>query len=441
MMPALATIFLEFNLPNATTWFYFSLLLAVALFFKFSRLLSIRNWDLLSLFLLVPGLLLLEEARQLTAAGQENHANTLRWIGYVWLLAGSAYYLIRCLVDLALVRRPSLSPNLTPGGLAWLSAALFVCLVSVAARPTTDPTSVVGKKTVGLEEVEKRLEPAAENVVDGNTPFWVNFGLAIACHLAIVVGLLVIGRWHFQDLHAGMAAATLYLLVPYTALYVGQVHHVWPMAVLLWAVVFYRRPSVAGLFLGLAAGLAYFPALLFPLWFSFYWRRGAGRFALFFLLTAGVSLAGLGISLWLQKDLSATLNSAMALADWQAWKEPTTEGIWKGIHWAYRLPIFIAYLSFVVITSLWPWPKNLAHLLSLSAALLIGIQFWYADKGGVYVLWYLPLLVLMVFRPNLAERRPLPIAAENDWLAATRRWLAGHLVRVLRGPEPLVRAR
>src|SRR5438552_14316197 len=57
------SIFLEFSLPNATTWFYFSFLLAVALFFKFSRLLSVRNWDVVTVFLLVPGLLLLQESR------------------------------------------------------------------------------------------------------------------------------------------------------------------------------------------------------------------------------------------------------------------------------------------------------------------------------------------------------------------------------------------
>src|SRR5271166_3861958 len=58
-----ASIFFDFNLPNATTWFYFSFLLAVALFFKFSRLLSVRNWDVVTVFLLVPGLLLIQEAR------------------------------------------------------------------------------------------------------------------------------------------------------------------------------------------------------------------------------------------------------------------------------------------------------------------------------------------------------------------------------------------
>ena len=39
-MGMLASIFLDFNLPNATTWFYFALLLAIALFFKFTRVLS-----------------------------------------------------------------------------------------------------------------------------------------------------------------------------------------------------------------------------------------------------------------------------------------------------------------------------------------------------------------------------------------------------------------
>src|SRR5437868_15527877 len=106
------SVFLDFNLPKATTWFYFSALLAVALFFKFSRFLSVRNWDVVALFLLVPGLLLLLEPGPKT-------------FGYVWLFAGSAYFLARCLLDLALVQRPALAPNLTLGGLAWMAGALF----------------------------------------------------------------------------------------------------------------------------------------------------------------------------------------------------------------------------------------------------------------------------------------------------------------------------
>src|SRR6516162_3183276 len=108
------SIFLDITLPNATTWFYLSGLLAVALFFKFSRVLSLRNWDVLTLFLLMPGLLLLIDgnAKVWTAhtasqgnpdiARLLNEGSTIKWWGYVWLLAISGYFLVRCLLDLTL---------------------------------------------------------------------------------------------------------------------------------------------------------------------------------------------------------------------------------------------------------------------------------------------------------------------------------------------------
>ena len=100
------SIFLDVRLPTAATWFYFSVVLAAALFVKFSRLLSVRNWDVLTLFLFAPGFLLLE-ARVET-----------RW-GYGWLLGVSAYFLLRCLGDLALVppARPESQPEPVRPGL------------------------------------------------------------------------------------------------------------------------------------------------------------------------------------------------------------------------------------------------------------------------------------------------------------------------------------
>src|SRR5437879_1234055 len=133
-MSATASIFLDINLPNATTWFYFSGLLAVALFVKFSRLLSIRNWDILTLFLLMPGLLLLIEL--IESGGKK--ADPVPW-SFIWLLAASGYFFVRCLIDLVLVRRPVLAPNLNQAGLVWLACALFVSLIAVAARKPSEP--------------------------------------------------------------------------------------------------------------------------------------------------------------------------------------------------------------------------------------------------------------------------------------------------------------
>ena len=69
-------------------------------------------------------------------------------------------------------------------------------------------------------------------------------------------------------------------------------------------------------------------------------------------------------------------------------------------------------------------------VLALSAAALLSVQFWYADRGGAYVLWFLPLLLLLVFRPNLTDRAPPPPA--DDWLARLGRALAAVIWRVLR---------
>jgi hypothetical protein len=71
----------------------------------------------------------------------------------------------------------------------------------------------------------------------------------------------------------------------------------------------------------------------------------------------------------------------------------------------------------------------------LSSAVLIGTQFWYADQGGIYVLWYLPLFLLMVFRPNLEDRRPPIIRRETDWLYRFRAIVARPFGRSIRATD------
>ncbi len=235
-------------------------------------------------------------------------------------------------------------------------------------------------------------------------------------HLAVLIGLVFIGAVHFQDTTAGMAMACLYMLLPYTAFHISQVHHVWPAGFLVWAVFAYRRPMVSGLLLGVAAGSVFFPFLLFPLWFGFYRGRGALRFTVVFGLAAVLSLTATAVLLWSSGDFNHHLRIALSLSDWQAWKEPHTESLWTGAHWAYRMPVFIVYMAFVSVTIFWPTPRNLAQVIAQTAAVVLGVQFWYADQGGVYVLWYLPLLLMLIFRPNLSERRPDIIDPSKDWL-------------------------
>ena len=79
----------------------------------------------------------------------------------------------------------------------------------------------------------------------------------------------------------------------------------------------------------------------------------------------------------------------------------------------YRLPVLIGYLALVVLTTIWPLDKNLGELIALSAALLVASQFWYLHRGGTLVVLYLPLFLLMMFRPNLTAKRPALLAVAS----------------------------
>ena len=102
-------------------------------------------------------------------------------------------------------------------------------------------------------------------------------------------------------------------------------------------------------------------------------------------------------------------------------EEPAAESFWTGVDPAYRLPVLVLYLAFVVV-AVWPMGKNLGQLIAMSAALLLGSQFWYLDDGGALIVLYLPMILLLVFRPNLAAKFPDPVAQtiRKKWLPPVR---------------------
>jgi hypothetical protein len=460
-MPSSVAIFLDFNLPNTTTWFYFSFLLAIAIFFKFSRLLSIRNLDVVMIFLLVPGLLMVQAARpqpmpieqqpavRITSLiGQSALGNASApiacniarltqqsgavleaphwlWVGYLWLIVGSVYFFCRCLLDLMLVQRPALGPNLQTGGLAWLAGALLICMLAVAYRQAErqiHPPAPNEPSVAPMVPADAHTQPVfAVSILWRTWPAWGVAALAFACHIAIMLCLVLIGWRHFQDVSAGVAAATFYLLLPYTGFHVGQLHHALPMAFFLGTLAVYRFPTLTGCVLGIATAATYLPLFTLPIWLSFYRGRGMGRFLLAFLITLALFLANIALTLHGYDEWETSLHEAMAYAAWQPWKIPETESFWTGVHSAYRIPVFVVFLTFVAGTMFWPAPKTLAHVIALTTAIFISLQWWFADQGGTYVLWYLPLMLLLIFRPNLQDRIAPLIDKETDWLTRALR--------------------
>lgn len=396
-------MFLQFDPPGFTVWLYAAGALAVACFLQFTRLFTLRNLDLLLLGLFAPGFLLIEDARVNDNGGE-------KLAGYAWLLTASGVWFVRCLLDGLIVRRPRVTPNVTPAGLFFLAGALLLGLsIVTVVRPMTER---VGKPTAavsGVEETAAKVVEQAQPAADTSPQVvraWASRGVSVVCQTAVAVLLVLIGLKHFQDTRTAATAAALYLLLPPTYYLFDQSHHVWPTAFVLGAVLAFRRPSAAGLLLGLGAGTGFFPLVLFPAWWQFYHGRGSGRFAVWFAAavvgSALVSVSGL----WFGGEYTLGVWAPAHLADWLPYVKPTADSVWTGGKWYYRLPLFIAYLGFVLGTFVWPKARNLGQLLAVSGAVLLGIQFWFADHGGLYVLWHAPLLILMILRPTATHLTP-----------------------------------
>ena len=75
----------------------------------------------------------------------------------------------------------------------------------------------------------------------------------------------------------------------------------------------------------------------------------------------------------------------------------------------------VRFASLSSSLAIWPAQKNLGTLLSCSAAVMVATQFWHGYGGGMYMAWYLPLLLLTIFRPNLEDRVALTVLGEG-WL-------------------------
>ena len=236
--------------------------------------------------------------------------------------------------------------------------------------------------------------------------------MAILAHTMIVLGVIAIGYWHFENLTGGIAVATLYLMLPYTALWTGDVLHALPGSLLLWAVVLYRYPLLSGMMVGLASGTIYYPAFLLFLWISFYWERGWKRFLTGFLLMIVVLVASMAFT---ATSFDMFLERVIQMFGLRPPTEAPLEGIWKSWSHYYRYPLIAAFVGLSISFAIWPQQKNLATLISGTAAVMLAAQFWHAYNGGIFIAWYLPLLLLTIFRPNLEDRNAMSKLGPGWW--------------------------
>jgi hypothetical protein len=429
---------------NDATWFYLSLLLILAVFFRFNRVLSLRNLDLALLLSIAPGLLLVQRGSD---------------FGYGWLFVVTGGLLLRLFSDSFWKRRPLLEQNLNPAGLAFLAVSTFVFLVSSAltASPPPETVETVRRADELLKRQDTTLEqPTTEETQAGPTARLVAAPVvrasdlvvsgsgspepkdrwaveqiaaratAVLAHFAVVAGLWMLGKRLFGDANSGLAMATLYLLLPCTSMDVGKVNHVLPAALIVWALVTYRNPLVSGGLLGLACGTLLFPLFLLPLWVVFYGKQGAGRF----VIALGAVAAVLAASLLLTSaDSHSFVMQIRGSIDWSSLKlNSDAIGFWSTHDGAYRIPVIVTFFVMLLTLTFLPREKNLEHLLGHSTAIIVATQLWYPQQGGAYVLWYLPLLLAVMFRPKLTSQTPpaiVPAPSLEEQLASPARQRVG----------------
>lgn len=442
-------ILFRYERVNPTTWAYLSSLLSLALFFKFNRFWSVRNLDLLLILLLAPGLLCIKYG--IDRAAFDQAASSVEVFGYVWLFSVNGVLLLRMLIDSAMVRRPLLEPNLTVGGLTFLAVSLLAFLtanVITGAPEKADIYAVQRAEHLSKRESSQVEQHTLDTHGPGFTLFYflphistqrllgeddeappgvapdagVSTGeavtsrvMAIISQLMIVVGVVWVGVRHFDNPRMGIAAATLYLMLPYTAMWTGAVTHALPGALLVWAVLWYRRPVVSGALIGALCGSIYYPVFLLPLWVAFYWSRGRGRFLAGFCAALAVLVATL---IFTSTDTAMFFDRLGQMLNFRSPRMDavaTLNGVWHYWTPVYRIPIIAAFVGLSFSLVFWPAQKNLGTLMSCSAAIMLGTQFWHAHSGGMSLAWYLPLLLLTVFRPNLEDRVAVDVVFPSPW--------------------------
>jgi hypothetical protein len=481
--------FLSMDISNPTWWAYVALLI-LAVYFRFSRVFSVRNLDLILLILLSTALTatvswqdrvwtgkILPDPRQTeTDRGQKTPAGVIpvsmkarsagdeagmgssekaaiaapslegqttamdggngkapasvhpisRW-GALGLLLITAVLLVRLMLDESLTRRPRLDQNLNFAGLTFLCIPAFGILMAHVAllspHMNTQKAMLYGKAL--LERQDVRVDPKSTDgthpaptetlvAAGGNfvgeladkEPDWIARGLVITAHTLVVLGLLAISRWHFSSLQLGVSMSCLYLLLPCTGVYVHQLSHVLPAACLIWAFASYRKPVIAGILLGFASGTLFFAAFLLPLWAVFYGRRGGLRFLISVMAVVAILVTSL---MFISRDASSFTNKLITTANWTVYRllQDPVAGVDTNVsHLMIR--IIMAALFFVMLTAMTvlPRPRNLENLLANSTCLIVAAQLWYPDDIGHYVIWYLPLLLLVIFRPRLDHLIP-----------------------------------
>jgi len=408
---------------------------------RFSRVLSARNLDILLLYALVPFV----------------HVGwTHTKLSYTGLFVVTLILFARCLWAVTARNETLLKPNIRSPRAVWilLAFALFLHVVTLYERGIGDvgiwsaiggqyllrtghlpygtefgPNCVYGPlmyvlfAPAGLAASFIREIASDGSIVLASFSNWQAMRgvqtTELTLDLLALVALYRLARRQ-GDRDTALTVVFVYAISPYLIGMVGELgleraSHIAAAPLILFALLLLGRPALAGVLLGIATGMLYYPLFLAPLWFGYLRRKDGMRNGLMFL--AGFAAVGVLCVVMLmvmvepvdeaQSPLGAFVNDTIAQQQFKAGYGNSPLSFWGQYPdlatWG-KPTTGLLYCLFCVILAFFPRRINSERLIALTTAVLVGTQLVLSHAGGKYIGFYLAPLILTLF----CNRRPTP---------------------------------
>ena len=235
---------------------------------------------------------------------------------------------------------------------------------------------------------------------------------ALIFDLATMFGLALVG-WRFGRARLAAILVFAWAAFPFTQ-YVSSTNANDALVPALLVFGFWAATSAParGFFLGLAAWTKFAPLVLAPLWLSY--PRGLGRPRPAALFVGGFALAS-ALGFWVLLLEPDPIGAARVFWDrtfgWQLGREsPFSPWDWEryrypGLGWL-RSTLRGLLLAGVLLVAVFPRRKSPLQLAGLSAALLIGFQLTLTHWFYLYIPWFFPFVLFVMFWRSWSQPGP-----------------------------------
>lgn len=222
---------------------------------------------------------------------------------------------------------------------------------------------------------------------------------AIFFDLATVAGMFMLGRRLAgsggRGNRLGLALAYGWVAYPYTAFVLNSnVNDTIVAAFIVWGLFCLKTLPLAGLMLGFATQIKFFPAILAPLWASFpaaffNWKKRVlflPAFAVGLAVVMPVVFIGDGsLSLFWERSVKWQMGRESPFSIWGQYPQRLADIQAVGQY----LLAGLALGSYI-----WPPRKTMVQVAACSAALIVGFQIMQTHWFYLYIPWFFPLALV-----------------------------------------------